>query len=449
MGDGVGAAEDGRRPEQAPQGGTQGIKAGVDLPEAFLEGLHGHSGRPVDHGGHVVAAPVAGEDAALGGQTGMDAGAGKRGQHRQEGPVQGDVVGEVEKLVEHVRGIVIVAEDEGAVDPDAVGVDAADGFPVGGGHALPFAHGGEVVLVEAFQTDEDAVAAGPGHAAEQGRVLGHGDGGLTDPAQAAAGQAGQQRLEMLGLGRDVVVAEKDVARRPREGIELGQDVFHGPGAVGAAQKGRHRAEFAFVRAAPGGLDDVFEKVAAPGIVGAVGRREDRHAGVGGLFVAGLQASGRGVGQNVRPDCVGSAPHRGVGMGGRLVGEVGDVDAPEDDRDAPGPVMVGDLVGARRQRRHGCDGHHVRGQVRVEGAYALVHEGNAVPGRGERAQGRYGQGGETKTDDVPKTALGPSGNDVEDVHRRTGGQKARGDMTVAARLRVTPRTSGKGWKIYVA
>ena len=111
----------------------------------------------------------------------------------------------------------VQAENEAAVDGDAVVLDAADVFEVAGAlPGLPVAF--QLHAFRAFrrilESDEDLRAAGPPHLFEQGRIAGDGDVGLREPAHVFAGERLAQRVAVAFVGKGVVIGELDERSGP-------------------------------------------------------------------------------------------------------------------------------------------------------------------------------------------------------------------------------------------
>ena len=180
------------------------------------------------------------------------------------------------------------------------------------------------------------------------------------------------------VGRHVVVVEEDLARLLL--LDLGDDALGAAEAVLPAEHGRHRAEVAVEGAAPAGHDGRR----AQGVLVAVderqvgeGQRVEVGATVAGVVVDGLAVAHEGEAEDAVQGALAAqrldelehellaalAAGHVVRVLQRLVGHEGDVGAADDDGDAVGADVVGELVARGRRRGGGRDADEV-GRVHV-------------------------------------------------------------------------------------
>ena len=203
----------------------------------------------------VVLAPVPADDAVLRLHFLIGRGARQRRQDQVLQGVQVQLPGNLDGVPDHLIVVLFGAEDEHAVDLDAVAVEIDhalfDAF-----HRLGLVVGLQGGRVDGFQAHEDRKAAALGHEVQEFRVLGglHPHLGAPFELQAFLDDAFAQFLGAGPVGGEVVVAEEDVVGLEAVLANLLHDAVHRVGAVFAAEQEDHRTEAAIKGTAPGGGD---------------------------------------------------------------------------------------------------------------------------------------------------------------------------------------------------
>ena len=223
----------------------------------------------------------------------------------------------------------------------------------------------ERVGVDRLEADQQAAAAAVARQLQDIRVLDDVEAGLRAPLLVAFLQAGEELprpVHVLVAGADDVVVDDENALR-LDALDLFDDVVGAAQPVARAIERRHRAEVAVDRAAATGLHRLDEILAAHEVTA-------RHLQVGDVgqlldLVVPLHLTLLEVLEDFRPDLFGFAADHGVDVAQRFLRHIGSVDAAHDHRDAALPEMAGDLVGARRERRHAGDADEIGVRVEVE------------------------------------------------------------------------------------
>ena len=187
---------------------------------------------------------------------------GERGQVVERGDVELLPHGEGDRLVERGGRIAVVAEDERRVDTDVVAAQVGQGVFIAAVHRIEtLVHLFEVLLIEAFESDQHSLAAAGVEQLQQLLVVGAVDAHLRDPANLQRDERAQQRLGLFRVADEVVIDEEEDLFFVLEGPDLLDDVVDGPVAVGTVEKGLDRAEFARIAAAAPRFDQTDGKVA--------------------------------------------------------------------------------------------------------------------------------------------------------------------------------------------
>ena len=124
-------------------------------------------------------------------------------------------------------------EDKATVHLDAVVVQDADPPGIVGRPRTLLSALHDVLGVQRLEADEDAGAAGQGHFAHEGRVIGHVDRDRGAPDFFQGPQGSAQPPQVFGPGAEVVVHEHAV--RLAVGGELGHDLLRVANQIGHVQ----------------------------------------------------------------------------------------------------------------------------------------------------------------------------------------------------------------------
>src|SRR4029450_6719289 len=124
-----------------------------------------HPGRPKHDVLSVVEFPVAGEDAALPLVARMQRRARERREDGEARKIDGRVDRELDRLLERLRSVVVVAEHETPLQADAEGMEVADELSIERGIVEALADVAQAGVVDGLQADQEAAAAPPGPSA--------------------------------------------------------------------------------------------------------------------------------------------------------------------------------------------------------------------------------------------------------------------------------------------
>lgn len=324
------------------------------------------------------------EEPALGLEALVERRLGVRHQDVEGGEGEPILDGPFDGGADRIDRVVVVAEGERGPRLEAVAAERRDGagVPVEAGQVRALVHLAQVLGIRALEPDDIPQAAARHEEFHELRVSDLVDARLGDPADPERDESLQERLGGLGIGDEVVVDEEEVA--PRLGPDLGHHLLHGARVDVVVEVRPDRAELAAIPAAAAELEEregevafALEKVAARPAAGL--RRADR--GV----VPRAEPPVVRVRDHLGPERLGVAREDRVGVAGDLVGDQRRVHAPHHDRDAPGPVLRGDLVrAAGGEGLHG-DRDEIGRLVVVDPVDAVVEELDVDPGRRQAGQ----------------------------------------------------------------
>src|SRR5262245_850030 len=179
--------------------------------------------------------------------------------------IEGDDVklvadGEIQCLAQRVAVVVVVAEDECDVEPDAVSPQVMKRLLVAALHRVEgFMHPAQIFRVERFKPDQQSLTAAGLDESEKLSVRRGVDAGLADPSDFQRDQRAEKFLRLLHIRRYVVVNEK--YQRLVNLLDLFDDFGGRATRLCAVEVGLDGAELAFEMAAASGLDQADRQIA--------------------------------------------------------------------------------------------------------------------------------------------------------------------------------------------
>ena len=221
------------------------------------------AGRLINNVPGVVLVPVAGQDPALGLHSREQACAGVRRLDVKRRGRDAMLDRPIHRPLEHIRTVVIHAEDEAAVDHDAEVVQPLRDGGIVAAEILALVAACQVRRRQRLESDKNASKSGlRGPLDEVAAKNGiHGRGPLKEPTHAA--HAVEERACELRVAEKVVVQKVEVAAR--QPIDLRERVVHALGIEGpaAAEERVLVAEVAVLRTPASHDDRVWNQVPAP------------------------------------------------------------------------------------------------------------------------------------------------------------------------------------------
>jgi hypothetical protein len=366
------------------------IEPVIDPAVAALQRRGRHPAGREDRVRGVVPAQVAVQDAALALQPVVQprAGVGGHDVRRHRGhalPHQ-----PVQRGREHRFIVAVEAEDEAGVDHDAAVVDARDGLVVPLDPVRRLAAAEQVVGVDAFEADEEALAAGLGHQIEQ--ILAAADVGRDRgvPGQLQRAERMHQFARPLRIADEVVVDEHHVGHA--EEPDLLEDMRQRFHPVARVDMGRAVvAEIAPPGTAASDAEGVGEKIAlCPQQLPSGGGGEgDVHRAL--VAIKRAQRAAPVVLEQPRPELLRLADHDRVGVGRAVVRADGGVDAAHDHGDAAPPVGARDLRGAVNRVHLHRQPDQVGRIIEPDALDVLVGQAHLVLARGQCAEDQQREG----------------------------------------------------------
>ncbi len=244
-----------------------------------------------------------------------------------------------------------------------------------------------------------------------------------EPFQLEFPQARQQLTRCGAIADDIVVHEeytilqREPAAERAQTAEFGDDLVRRPIAVAPAKSRRDRAELAVQRTTPRRFHKMNRQVTLAVVEIPIGQWEVVQRGES-VFVAvkPLQLLPFKIRQQPGPQPFRLAHHNAIAMVPRLVGQRRNVHAAHDHFDAAPAVVIGDLIGPRRDRRHGGNPHQIGLLLQIQRLHFLVENPDFPIGRG---QGGHLQQPEHRQPEVEVLAhqavLGDGGNEQQTFH----------------------------------
>jgi hypothetical protein len=313
------------------------IEAACEFDEILFEFIHAHLvGLEINIEESAAFCGVLGEEASFFGEAGVEGGAGEGGEVGNLDVVEAAFADEAEDIAEGLGTGAVEAEDEAAIDGDAMALNFFDGAEVSVG-AIGFPIGIELDAVEGiigglFEADEDLGATGAADHAEEFVVFGDGEVGFGEPADLFAFEGAEEVFGVAAIDESVVVGEFDegVFVEFFEAADFGDDFVDGFDFKGGEAHG-------------GGAELASEGATALGLDGEAGvsiglkKIEAGHGGIGeieGAFgagvVEGLEAVVLEIADDLGPDGFAFADDEGVDVRFGVFGGEGGVEATEDD-----------------------------------------------------------------------------------------------------------------------
>lgn len=295
---------------------------------------------------------------------------------------------EIIDLIE-ARGCVLVeAENEGADDIDARTVHLFDVLFVIFDLIERLVGRVQRVLVDGFDADKEADAAGARGEFEKLFIAAdqfHGP--LATPFDVQGDQGFAKFVGVFFREEDIVVDEEEDFRRIT--FDFFHDVLDGTGAEGFAVHQGDRTKIAAQRATAAGLDDlgvqrrahVLEQILA-------GHRQVLQIDQLIRMINRLELVGLEVGHDFSPDHFDFIDDDGVEVPATFFDHEGGMTAAADDPDAFLPESIRDLIAARGLAAHHGDAHQICRFVRIEPLEFFLYDFNFVEIRfGQRRDDR--------------------------------------------------------------
>jgi len=207
------------------------------VAQQFLQFFRRHVAGLEDHLVGGVLVPVVGQDALLLVQLPVGLGVGEGRQHGELRQVQIDFQEKIHQTLDAVFGVAVQAQQDGALDPDAMVVVALDALPDG------------------VRAVEDRLVyvpgPGPGGQIEHVRLV---FDGVAAPFFLEGNHLPEEVPFPLGVLGQGVVHDKEAV--VVDGGHLGNGLLDGPGTEMPASQEGHAAGIAVEAAAPGGMHQV-------------------------------------------------------------------------------------------------------------------------------------------------------------------------------------------------
>lgn len=406
-----------------------GVEVFKELAVAFDEVLDVHARDDVGGAVHVVAGGFT-EEAAFAFHAGVEGGAGRGLEDADHGHDDAAFLDEIDLPLEDARGVGVEADDEAALNLEAVLLDGFDaGYEVAA-TVLDFVALGEAFLGGGFEADEDGVEAGLVQHVHEGGIVGEVDGGFGVEGEAffaapPGDEGGEQFFEEVAFVADEVVIDEEDGVAPAalvEGIEFGDDLGGGFGAGLVPEEGGDVAEVA-VEGAASRILDAHRGVAAQAYEIPAGDGGFGEGGVGGGSVAGFGPAGGEVVEEGLEGVLGFVEHEVIDMGEGL-GLAGEERAAADGALAHGLGTADDFEGGGLLHAHAAEHDDVGpGQLLVGQMADVEIDEPDIPGLGQhgghREQAERREGG-LFADKAEGVLEAPKGGrelriDEQDVH----------------------------------
>ena len=304
--------------------------------------------------------------------------------------VKGVFLGKLHRGSKALRGVAIVAEDEGTVNADAMPAEIREGFfKTTPHHVERLVHVFEVCRVQTFKTDQHPLATAPREQFKKLFVVRRVDGGLAHPPNPQRNERPEKLFRLGQVGRDVVVHEEKQFSFVQQRFDLGNNpVNRTPGLTGI-ENGLHGAEIALEMTAPSRLDQADRQVVLPLKNRTIGFEIDKRR-PSGLTVEFFQSAVPGIVNHTRPEQLGLAAYHGFGMFCDLVRAEGRVKSAHDDWHTSPAIRSGDLIRAFRGVGFHTDGNEIGWLIEGDLLHSVIVEANldilrCQPGKGRRGQ----------------------------------------------------------------
>ena len=305
---------------------------------------------------------------------------GRRGDAVLDGPIHGPL--------KHVLVIVVHPEDEAAVDHDPQVMEPIRHGRIVAAQVLALVAADEIAGCEGLEPDEQAAKPGGRGPLDQIAAQ-HGVDGrrpLEEPVHPA--HAVEERPAEALVAEQMVVEEIEVASgQPRD---FGERVVH-PLRVERAPAGEEGilvAEIAVLRAPARDHDGIGNQIAPTVDQIAAHRGQAVQCPPRSRPVYFLRMAGAKLREKLGKRLFRGAEEYRVRVRRRFLGQRRHVQPAHRHECAPGPVVVGDAIGAIGVRDVGLDEHEIRPVVEVELLHMLVHEHRfvvRVEKRGQRGE----------------------------------------------------------------
>ena len=324
-------------------------------------------------------------------EPGIQRRAGKRGQMIEGGEVETVRQREFHRWLESGLGIVIVAEQEGAVDAQAMALEVGQRRLVAAAHGVErLVHVAQVGGVQALETDQHAATTARPGQGQQFLVVTGIDRHLAHPARLEGRERAHEFLRRFRFAGKVVVDEK---KQPMPGLEFAEFRQHAIGiaAAGAAlEKGLDRAKRTFEPATARGFHQTDRQIAlAVEHAPVVARPTLDEAGAAAPIVR-LQPAMPEIVEQRGPRVFRLADHHRLGMAGGVLRTQRGVETTHHHRHAAPTIVRGDLRRPAKGIGLHAHRHQIGGFVERDRLQPVVVKANVHPGGGKTGDGRHRQ-----------------------------------------------------------
>ena len=371
--------------ERRPGNRAPAIELFVGPVVPVLQGAGAETRRAVDDMARIVEIPVARHDATFGLHPLVQLRAGVRRLDVKGGGRQALLDGPIHRAPEHVRVVVVHAEDEAAVDHDAEIVQPTGHGGVIASEVLPFVAAGEIAGGERFeaykQTAQPRVGGPLDEIAAQNGI--HCRRALKQAVHAA--HAVEESAREALVAEQVIIEEVQMpAGQPGD---LGQCIVHALGveAAPALEKGILVAEVTVLGTPAGDHNRIGHEISRPLDEIAPDRRQPLERAARRRLIPPARAAGAEVGEELGKCLLAGTEEDGIGVGRGFVGQGRDVQAAERHEHAARPIAIRKAVRAMRIGDVDLDQHEVRRVVGVEARHVLVDDDGPVFRRQVRRQ----------------------------------------------------------------
>ncbi len=276
-------------------------------------------------------------------QAGIQRRARKRQQMIEGGCVKAVTQGKVERFLYGLLVVRVVAENKSGVNVNARIVNCVNELIPLFDQMMAFAHLPQILVVQAFKTDQENLATGFFHSAQKGGIFSGQQRALPGPFDVFFFQPAKQFHGMRAVGYEIVIDEKKIPVAVL--LHIPENVIDRAPVIAGAVGRRNSAEFTRMNTAAPGFNQTHRQVFFPFIQAEIRQRR----GKGGLAAIDfLQFVRFQIRKHRLPDAFGIACHDRIGMGGRFFRFQGDMIPAKDNPYAPLSQPGSQFVGAKRR-----------------------------------------------------------------------------------------------------